>query len=321
MRVRFWGTRGSIPTPLDGEGVRAKIRSALEKARGVDLDSDGAIESFLEQQLENHESTTWGGDTSCVEIEASDGSRILCDAGTGLRTFGNSILATSGHDERFTYHILMSHFHWDHVMGLPFFVPAYIPGNRIVVHSCHEGAEMAIRNLWGLPGFPVNYEDLGAEFSFETHDEGKAFEVDSYRVTTIRQLHVGDSYGFRFEGRDRAVVYSTDSEHKEDLIRRDYPFLGFIRDADLLIFDAQYSLDEAVSVKEDWGHSSNVIGVDLAHRANVRTLCLFHHEPNYDDDRLQQILDEAIEYAKQFHGYVPNNVEILSAYDGLEIEV
>ncbi|MDX1582169.1 MAG: MBL fold metallo-hydrolase [Thermoanaerobaculia bacterium] len=321
MKVKFWGTRGSIPTPLDAGDVRGKVRRALEKAIEANLDSREAIESFIDGELGTAEAATWGGDTSCVEIEAGEGTRILCDAGTGLRSFGNAILDSSASDERLTYHLLMSHFHWDHVMGLPFFTPAYVPGNRIVIHSCHDVAEEAIRSLWGLPGFPVRFEDLGAEFIFENHQEGEVFEVDDLRVSAIRQRHAGDSFGYRLEGRGRKIVYSTDSEHKKDLIRRDYPFLGFIRGVDLLIFDAQYSLEEAVSVKEDWGHSSNVIGVDLAHRAGVRTLCLFHHEPNYDDDRLQQILDEAIEYAKEFEGYVENKVEIISAWDGLELDV
>ena len=265
------------------------------------------------------ESGTWGGETSCVELEGQGSIRILCDAGSGLRRFGNEILAnapTGKHE----FHIFISHLHWDHIMGLPFFVPAYVPGNRIVIHSCHEVVEDAVRKQWGLPGFPVRFEDLGAELEFVVHEVGNTFEVGPYTISTIKQHHGGDSYGYRFEGFDRSVVYSTDSEHKD--VVHGYPFVDFFKDADLVIFDAQYSLAETLSVKEDWGHSSNVVGVELAKRAGVKRLCLFHHEPNCDDGRLQQIVNGSIRYEEILPEGIPDHhVEILSARDGLVLDI
>ena len=114
-------------------------------------------------------------------------------------------------------------------------------------------------------------------------EPGREYEVAGLRVRAKRQAHAGDSYGYRFERDGKAVVYSTDSEHKLDDTDETEAFVEFFRDADLVIFDAMYSLADAISVKEDWGHSSNIVGVELCQLARAKHLCLFHHEPAYDD--------------------------------------
>ena len=134
-----------------------------------------------------------------------------------------------------------------------------------------------------------------------------------------RQYHSGDSYGYRFERDDRTLVYSTDSEHKQDDAAITRSFVEFFANADLVIFDAMYSLADAISVKEDWGHSSNIVGVELCQMARAKRLCLFHHEPIFDDAQLAAMLDETRRLEEITRG--DHRVEIFAAWDGLEIDI
>jgi len=170
-------------------------------------------------------------------------------------------------------------------------MPAYIAGNRIRIYGYHAVLEEAFRRQHGAPSFPVEFERLGATIEFVRLEPGRAYEVAGLRVTGKLQRHSGDSYAYRFERDGKALVYSTDSEHKLDDPRESQAFVHFFRDADLVIFDAMYSLADAFTIKEDWGHSSNVVGVELCQMARVKHLCLYHHEPAFDDEKIAAAYD------------------------------
>lgn len=319
MIVRFWGTRGSIPVSLTAGHIRAKLIAALGGARGLPLDSPAAIEHYVDT-LPFALRGTYGGHSSCVEIErsrdADSHTHLLFDFGSGARALGQALLARHGTTPQ-TYHVFMSHLHWDHIMGFPFFAPAYIPGNRIVIHSGHAEVAAAFARQQDHPGFPVGFEHLGAQIEFKVVEPGRRLASADFCVTMKKQRHGGDSYGWRLECDGRSVVYSTDSEHLvEDLDER-AAFGRFFADADLVVFDAMYSLADAISVKADWGHSSNIVGVELCQLAGARRLCLFHHEPAADDAQIDHVLDET----RRFEALTREGaaLEILSAYDGLEI--
>ena len=317
MLVRFWGTRGSIPVGMGSRAVQRKLVAALIRASGRCLDTVEAAQAFIASELEFDVSHTFGGETSCVELETGTGAYVLCDLGSGARAFANGVIARHGPAQPQTFHVFMSHLHWDHIMGFPFFTPAYIPGNRIVIHGAHEGLADAFRRQHGAPSFPVDFAQLPAQIEFVRLEPGRSYDIAGLRVRIKRQRHGGDSYGYRFEREGRAVVYSTDSEHKLDDPAETAGFVDFFRDADLVIFDAQYSLAEAVSVKADWGHSSNVVGVELCQLARAKRLCLYHHEPMLDDERLAEILKETQrleEITREGH-----RLEVSAAWDGLEI--
>src|SRR5207244_8452131 len=208
---------------------------------------------------------------------------------------------------------------WAHIMGFPFFGPAYLRGTRIRIHGCHGILERAFRLQQSPPCFPVSFDHLGATIEFIQIPPGRATAVSGLRVTPQLQRHSGDSYGLRFEIGGRSIVYSTDSEHKLEDRAQTEAIVGFFRAADLVIFDAMYSLAEAISVKEDWGHSSNVVGVELCQLANVKHLVLFHHEPANDDERIAEIGRETLRYEEISRTGGP--LPISGAYDGLEIEL
>jgi phosphoribosyl 1,2-cyclic phosphodiesterase len=317
--VRFWGTRGSLPVSLTASAVKEKVVAALIRASGRTLGTPEQVRLFVDQELGFEVSRSFGGNTSCVQIDTGSRDYIVCDVGSGARVFGNHVLATRGVATGNTFHILMSHMHWDHIQGFPFFMPAYIPGNRIRIYGCHAELEEAFRRQNAAPSFPVDFSRMGASIEFVRLEPGRDHEIAGLTVRAKLQHHGGDSYGFRLEHGGKVVVYSTDAEHKQDDPDEIRGFAEFFRDADLVIFDAMYSLADAISVKEDWGHSSNVVGVELCQMARVKHLCLFHHEPMFDDARLAAILRES----RRLEAITRDDhqLEISAAYDGLEIVV
>ena len=319
MRVRFWGTRGSIPVALGSAALQDKLVAALVSAASRGLDTPDKARAFVERELPFEVSHTFGGNSSCVQIDTGGDEYVLCDLGSGARLFGNHVLAAHGPGRGHTFHVFMSHLHWDHIMGFPFFLPAYIPGNRVRIYGCHEGLEAAFRRQHAAPSFPVDFSRLGAAIEFVRLAPGQRHEIAGLTVRAMLQFHSGDSYGYRFERAGKTLVYSTDSEHKRDSPAETEAFVDLFRDADLVIFDAMYSLADAYSVKEDWGHSSNVVGVELAQLARVKHLCMYHHEPVFDDAKIAAVLRETRrleEITRDGH-----RVEISSAYDGMEIAI
>ena len=319
LRVRFWGTRGSLPAPLRERGVRVKIHDALVAARGQTLETETAIDAFIDSRLPFSVRGTFGGNTSCVEIVTGGDEYVICDLGTGVREFGNRVMDEHNPTAKRCFNVFLSHLHWDHIMGFPFFRPAYIPGNLIRIHSCHAALSEAMHKQQSEPCFPVDFRALPATIEFVALDPGRTYEIAGLSVASIKQFHAGDSYGYRFSRGDKTIVYSTDCEHKYSNLDQSYPFIAFYRNADVLIFDAMYSLADAISVKEDWGHSSNVVAVELAHAAHVKRLVLFHHEPAYDDHMIEEVFAETVRFEEISRP--GHKVEVISAYDGLELEL
>jgi phosphoribosyl 1,2-cyclic phosphodiesterase len=320
MRVRFWGTRGSLPAPLSAVEVRAKVKDAVVRAAGRRFDGDEALDAFLDRELEFVTAGTFGGNTSCVQIDAGGDELTICDAGSGLRELGRHLLATQGLARPRVYNLFMSHLHWDHIMGFPFFIPAYIPGNRIRIHGCHTVDQVvreAFQRQQSAPCFPVDFDRLGATIEFVALEPGTVYSIGGLTVRAIKQLHAGDSYGYRFEHGGKVAVYASDAEHKPETVSAGNPAIELFRDADVVVFDAMYSLAETVSVKEDWGHSSNIVGVEMCQLAGAKRLCLFHHEPAADDRALARVLDETRRFERLARR--GRALEILAAYDGLEL--
>jgi phosphoribosyl 1,2-cyclic phosphodiesterase len=320
MLVRFWGTRGSIPVAQRSEAIADKVARALVAAEGrrfADIDEARAFADTLPQAIGG----SYGGASSCVEIEGGDGSFMLCDLGSGSREFSLSAAERVARGERPPiYNIFMSHMHWDHIMGFPFFAPAFDPQAKIVIHGGHDDIERALRRQQEEISFPVPFDYLAADISFRTLEPDRSYRVGGLDLSLIRQNHSHDSYGFRFESREGVVVYSTDSEHRAEDMASEARFVTFFRDADLVIFDTMYSLGDADVKKADWGHSSNIVGVDLCHSAGARRIALFHHEPTYSDDDIAQIHAETILYEELTREECPP-LEVICSYDGLEVAI
>ncbi|MCA9605034.1 MAG: MBL fold metallo-hydrolase, partial [Myxococcales bacterium] len=203
----------------------------------------------------------------------------ILDAGTGLRRLGDRMLR----EGRTEATLLLSHLHWDHIQGLPFFVPAYVPGHRITLAGM-RGLRGALDAQMTAPCFPVGLDALGAELAFREVGSGP-LEVGALEVRAAKLNHPGGVLAYRVSIGDRSVVYATDTEH---YAVPDPHLVALAKDADVLIYDAMYTEAEYAS-KVGWGHSTWQAGVAVAEAANVERLVLFHHDPSRDDAAVDAI--------------------------------
>lgn len=247
IAVRFWGTRGSLPSP-------------------------GA------------QTVRYGGNTSCVEIRAG-GQLLIFDAGSGLRELGNTLVPQMP----ITAHLFLSHYHWDHIMGLPFFGPLFVPGNVLHLYGETKGGQDVGRILSGQmvsPYFPVTM-DTEARATLEPHPlaPGGSVRLGDVTVSAGRLHHPDDALAYRVDHAGRSVVYATDIEHHP---ASDPALVEFASGADALIFDATYT-DAEYAGHVGWGHSTWRAGVEIAGRAGVGQLIIFHHLPERTDAEVAAI--------------------------------
>ena len=205
-------------------------------------------------------------------------------------------------------------------MGFPFFGPAHDPEVTIHFYGGHTEMEEALRRQQERISFPVPFDYMASKKEFHLLEPSIAHDIAGYRVQLIRQYHDNDSFGYRFERHGRSIVYSTDCEHKMDDLEREQAFVDFFDEADLIIFDTMYTFAEALTMKEDWGHSSGMTAVDLCHKAHARKLAMFHHEPIFDDATIERHQEGTARYEELTRDDAPP-LEILCSYDGLEVEV
>ena len=267
-RLSFWGTRGSIPTP-------------------------------------GPQTTRYGGNTSCVSITGSDGRLVILDAGTGLRALGHQLMSHNG--GRIVADILLSHTHWDHIQGLPFFKPLSAAGNRFCVFGAAQGEvplQEILRRQMDPVVFPVPLEALAARLEVQDISEGE-FSLADFRVRAFRLRHPGTTLGYRLEPREggRQVAYVTDNELGAGGTYSESPdwrerLVQFLAGTDTLIHDAMYS-DQFIQQRAGWGHSTPRQAVELAAEAQCQRLVLFHHEPENDDAMIDQLVADARAHARR----------------------
>jgi phosphoribosyl 1,2-cyclic phosphodiesterase len=259
FRVRFWGVRGTITCP-------------------------------------GHATIGYGGNTPCVEVRCGR-HRIILDAGTGIRSLGKAMMEEAGDQP---VHVLLSHTHFDHIIGLPFFRPAYSKGRCFELWAGHlkpNGNLLrdTLCRLMEPPYFPVPLGIMHACMAFHDFDVGS--KLDTYagvKISTLPLNHPGGATGYRIEHSGKSLCYITDTEHPE--IGLDESIVAFVRDADVMIYDATYT-DEEYPLYRGWGHSTWQMGVRLCRAAQVKRLVTFHHDPDHDDavmDRIAVALNAAM---------------------------
>jgi len=290
--IKFWGVRGSIPTP-------------------------------------GPQTNRYGGNTPCVELNYDGENFFILDAGSGIRALGLHLMSLG---KPIKSHVFISHMHWDHIQGIPFFVPAFIPGNEFVFHGAQE-ADMNLEDIladqMNPVNFPVQIEVMASEFNFEPLYEGK-YTIEGIKIETMYLNHPGYALGYKFYINDKAVIYISDNEpypvFPETAQDSDNPdqmqivednnqrLINFIRDAHILIHDAQYTPDE-YKTKVQWGHSPYDYTVKVALEANVKTLVLFHHDPLHNDE----FVDGMVDAARKVSWQAGSNMKIIGAQEGMEL--
>ncbi len=280
MKVRFWGVRGSTPTPS-----RQNLR--------------------------------YGGNTPCVELRTQSGELFVFDGGTGLRTLGKSLMEEFGHSS-IQASIFLSHYHWDHIHGIPFFEPLYNPENSFFFHSYpsqDQSVQRALEEQMSDPYFPVNMGTMAARRRFHNLSDDKISFNDAV-IWSKRLNHPQGCLGFRFESRGRSVVYATDNEPGVPEYDRNVRDLA--EGAEVFICDAQYTPLEYVNFKKGWGHGSWREAVNIAKDAGVKHLILFHHDPDHNDDFIDSILHEASRYFPSVAA-AAEGMELVFQSDGVEM--
>lgn len=253
LKVKFWGVRGSIACP-------------------------------------SADHIKYGGNTSCLEVKVGD-HRLVLDAGTGIRGLGQTFLK----DDVSQIHILLTHTHWDHINGFPFFVPAYDPRRSVHIMAGHlhggEGIQNVLAAQMDNPMFPVPLSAMQAKMRFEDFEAGSSFNIyDDVHVRTAPLNHPNGATGYRIEHGGYSICYVTDTEHVPGKL--DQNILGLIEGADLVIYDSTYTEQEFPS-KIGWGHSTWNEGVKLCREAGAKSMAIFHHDPEHDDDFMAALGEEA----------------------------
>lgn len=288
--VKFWGTRGSIPTP--GSWTRV-----------------------------------YGGNTSCVEIRFGD-TVFICDAGSGIRELGKDLLNRDPMPK--DLHLLISHTHWDHIQGFPFFSPAHLRDCRIHLYSAGDGDNSRYALLSGQMSsayFPVTFGDLQAEIVSESLNGGK--KIGGVKVKSVATNHPGGCFGYTFEKDGKRIAYITDNELEisDDADFPDHGNTGKLREApkelikavrgsDLLITDAQYT-DREYEERVGWGHSTVFSATDLGIQADASALALFHHDPECSDEDI----DRRVEACRRRAGRLESEMVVFAAREGVELKL
>jgi phosphoribosyl 1,2-cyclic phosphodiesterase len=273
MRVKFWGVRGSTPTP----------------------------------QAEN---LRYGGNTSCVEVRLGDQIYIF-DCGTGLRVLGQELEREFG-ERPFSAHVFVSHFHWDHIQGMPFFRPLYNnPNSRFVFHSSGRtnNLEQVFAEQMASPYFPVNLDQMKAKRDFYDIQNGCLPMGEGVQVKTAWLNHPQGCMGFRVESKEGVLVYATDNEpgdpHFDKAVRK------LAEGADILIYDAQYLPEEYEARRRGWGHSHWREAVNVVMESGAKELILYHHDPEHTD----AIVDKVVQQARSYYP------KVRAASEGMEIKL
>ena len=308
MNIHFWGVRGSVPTPLSPQQIQSKIMAAIQRAKPEDLVNAETRAKFV-SSLPSWIFGTAGGNTACVEITNND-THFILDGGTGLRPMGKARKCPD------KYHVLFSHFHWDHIQGFPFFDHAYNPNCQFEIYSHYDDAEKYFRDQVKEPYSPPSVgKTLVPKINFNRIYEDETFEIDGIKINSHKMRHPGDSYAFSFESEGKKFVYATDVELKTIDYQNSNAGEGVFRNADVIAIDSQYTVEE-VYRKENWGHSSFCYAIDFAVYWNIKKVYLFHHEPAYDDKKLNSILEAARWYAQYINH---SDIEIYLAKESQEI--
>lgn len=257
----------------------------------------------------------YGGNTACVAIDAPGIDPLVLDLGTGLRFWGEQLPK----DGSFRGHALVTHLHWDHVQGLPFFVPSLIPGAEMDVYGPpqEDGRSLAeaFDDFMRPPYFPVRISDLAGVFRFHTLDDG-VFDIGGAKVTVRGVPHVGTTNGYRIEAGGFSVVYIPDHQQPIDGSHVVDPrVLELCHDADLLIHDAQYTPEE-FEMKATWGHCTVDYALAVAQQAHVKRLALFHHDPAHGDEMIDRLHRHVSDLAAG-----TDVVEVLAAREGLTVQL
>ena len=322
MYIKCWGTRGSLPVASNHIQSQERFLRLVDNAESAGIRS---LSNLREALVTGSLSTplSFGGNTTCTEIGLGSDMAFV-DMGSGLREAGSACVAAG----RKEISIFVTHMHWDHVMGLPFFIPIHSDECSIHIYHVHRNGPEHIKINFNGVNFPVTWDQLGATVQFHQMKLYQPVEIGAMQVTPFVLDHPGGSFGYRFDGAGKSAAIGIDGEYKRLTPKELGPDLKYFQNLDFLLFDAQYELAE-LAHRFDWGHCSPNIGVDLALRERIKWLAFAHHDPWASDEKLSGMLSAAESYRdsqlEQHYKHSQANdcrgPKLVMAYDGLQIDL
>lgn len=291
--VKFWGVRGSLPFSPSPQNWVSDIRKIMYGFFAAGFKTAKDIDHFLMNQKVTRIGG-YGTGTTSVEVNVGE-TQIIIDGGSGIKRLGDSMMNNGHGREKKPIHIFLTHFHWDHLIGLPFFVPIFLPGQEIHFYAVQDDLEPIIRSLFRKPVFPVPYEALGARLIFHRLEPRVPIEIGEASLTPYLLDHPDPCWGFKITGENKAYAHCVDTEGTRTSRESLGPDLPLYQGIDLMFYDAQYTLPE-LAEKINWGHSAAQIGLDIGFREGIKKILFSHHDPGASTDQIVALEEQTREY-------------------------
>jgi phosphoribosyl 1,2-cyclic phosphodiesterase len=325
MKVKYWGVRGSIPSAPPPEQIVQEVERTLNDFFLTGHSQPSQIKDYLKK---NHITKLggYGTATTCAAVESDKGLQIIIDGGSGIRMLGEELMQGPCARGKGTVHIFLTHFHWDHMIGLPFFMPMFVPGNRINFYAVQPELEDLVKGIFRRPYFPVAFEALPSSIHFHQLPPRQPLIIDDLSITPYQLDHPDPCWGYRVECAKKSYAHCVDTEGTRVTVEQLGLDLPLYEKANLMYFDAQYTLPE-LAEKANWGHSASQIGLDIAFRESIKKVIFAHHDPRANNDHIEQLKKQTSDYynwrvkqAETNRQKLPE-VEWLFAYEGLTAEI
>ncbi len=293
MQIKIWGVRGSLPAPLAPSEIQSRVAEVMREFLSQGRKDVSEIESFL-KTVPPEKLGGYGGNTPSIEVSSGE-AHLIIDGGSGIRALGEKLMEGPCGQGKGRVDILMTHFHWDHLIGLPFFRPLYVPGNEVHFHAVQPELPAVISTLFKRPFFPVEIAKLESKIFFNQLKPREPIHFGDIKVTPYQLDHPDPCWGYKIEQGGKVFSHCVDSETSRFSREELGPDLPLYQNVDLLLFDAQYDLLESIR-KENWGHGSAMLGIDLAKREGIKKILFMHHDPYSADERVHGIESDVKKY-------------------------